>query len=134
MRTGASVARGLFGQKRHRAIVVDVHPAVHFDQGTTMSVVGAFVEAHAGDHQKITRDSPDVPNRLLHDPVITQRGRAARVFMVRDSEKQDRREPSSDASATSSPSRSSESEPPGGPTPVGTCSTKWSVFLRHERD
>ena len=57
-----------------------------------MPVVGVFAKTQIRDHQKIRRDSPGVPNRLLNDSVIAQGGRATRVFMLGDTEEQDCRQ------------------------------------------
>ena len=106
---GAGVADGLLGQERKRGVVVDVDAAADFGQGAAVPVVGVFAEAEVGDHQEIGRDSPGDPDRLLDDAVIARGGRAACVFMLRDAEEDDCRDAQIGASATASPSRSSES-------------------------
>ena len=66
--------------------------AADFRQRATVAVVGVFAEAQVGDHQEIGRDSPGDPDRLLNDPVIARGGRAACVFVLGDSEEEDRRD------------------------------------------
>ena len=86
------MADGLLDQERQRGVVVDVDAAADFGQRTAVAVIGVFAEAQVGDHQELGRDSPGDPDRLLDDAVIARGGRAACVFVLRDSEQEDRRD------------------------------------------
>ena len=63
-----------------------------FRQRAAMAVVGVLAEAEVGDHQQLRRLPLGQPDRLLDDPVVGRRRRAAGVLVLGDAEEQDRRD------------------------------------------